>query len=340
MCTNALVLVLFGRRDSFITHRAFCDALAQESARQLPTGLNPLGGPHLYGPPTNTGLGLSQVGHHLSPLQADHHLPSDLLRLGGAAVSSQFDHLLPPAPSSSAAFRPPYLHPSSSAFFVNSGGHGSSFHHDHGHNAPAGADGLKPFHGLLTPPNLPAATSGAAGLFNMSFFSNTTTGTSPAGPLLINDHLSGAETSTTLFSGAVMADHHLGAGLYTSEPLPQMSATALLQKAAQMGATTSMRSSLGGSNVGAAAAVSKQDHLQDLMNSLANGGSSHVFMGGSDGMTTRDFLGVGGGMVRASINGGGTAMADHHIGLDMSSLDSDMKSKAGGLRPFGGASLH
>ncbi|XWS20142.1 hypothetical protein CRYUN_Cryun31cG0075200 [Craigia yunnanensis] len=39
---------LFSRRDSFITHRAFCDALAEESARAI-TGANPLLSPHQPG---------------------------------------------------------------------------------------------------------------------------------------------------------------------------------------------------------------------------------------------------------------------------------------------------
>nr|XP_027085366.1 protein indeterminate-domain 7-like isoform X1 [Coffea arabica] len=34
---------LFSRRDSFITHRAFCDALAEESARAITTNNHPLG---------------------------------------------------------------------------------------------------------------------------------------------------------------------------------------------------------------------------------------------------------------------------------------------------------
>ncbi|ONK54863.1 uncharacterized protein A4U43_UnF10360, partial [Asparagus officinalis] len=52
---------LFSRRDSFITHRAFCDALAQESAR-LPTNLNTIG---LFSNTNNINLGFSQVnpGH-------------------------------------------------------------------------------------------------------------------------------------------------------------------------------------------------------------------------------------------------------------------------------------
>ncbi|XP_057978472.1 protein indeterminate-domain 7 isoform X2 [Malania oleifera] len=57
---------LFSRRDSFITHRAFCDALAEESARAInnttaTTAANPLlltshSHPHLQQPPTSPSL--------------------------------------------------------------------------------------------------------------------------------------------------------------------------------------------------------------------------------------------------------------------------------------------
>ncbi|URE05914.1 C2H2 zinc finger protein [Musa troglodytarum] len=52
---------LFSRRDSFITHRAFCDALAEESARAI--AANPLANHHpiLFPPPAAT--------HEPSPLQ-------------------------------------------------------------------------------------------------------------------------------------------------------------------------------------------------------------------------------------------------------------------------------
>jgi transposase-like protein len=174
---------LFSRRDSFITHRAFCDALAQESARLPPTSLSSLTG-HLYGA-TNAGnmaLSLSQVGSHLNSTLQDghhhhHHHPSpELLRLGAAAggggsIAARLDHLLSPT-SGASAFRPaPQAPPSSAAFFLNAAG--QDFGDDAG-NGPHSFMQGKAFHGLMQLPDLQGNGAGgpggsAPGLFNLGF---------------------------------------------------------------------------------------------------------------------------------------------------------------------------
>ncbi|PKU82373.1 protein indeterminate-domain 7 [Dendrobium catenatum] len=58
---------LFSRRDSFITHRAFCDALAEESARNM-SAMNPLTNPLLFHPPPPPSFDPSSI-----PLQT--HFP-------------------------------------------------------------------------------------------------------------------------------------------------------------------------------------------------------------------------------------------------------------------------
>lgn len=237
------------RRDSFITHRAFCDALAQESARH-PTGLNTLGG-HLYSS-TNMGLGLSQVGTQMSPPPS-----TDLLRLSGA-TGTQFDHLLSQASNpATSSIRPPPSQSSSNLFLPTDQDNQS--HLGLMHNS-------KPFHGLMQLPGLQGDTSSsnaAAGLFNLGFFGNTSVNTSTSSNsnnahlmassgLFLQDQFGSPkighhESGTALFPGNIMVSNmssispalNYGSSIANEPMFPQMSATALLQKAAQMGATTS-----------------------------------------------------------------------------------------------------
>ncbi|KAL2906932.1 Protein indeterminate-domain 5 chloroplastic [Bienertia sinuspersici] len=235
-------------RDSFITHRAFCDALAQESARH-PSNLTSLGS-HLFGPSAgnnngnnNMGLGVGlphhQVAnHHLQPPSLSDQMTSDILRLGGGARGQNPPNQQHFYMSDQSGGPPPH-------HFSNSGNNHNQdpTHQNNAGGGGGGGGGI--FSNKLFPEQLPVP--------DLGFYSNNNENTN-------NNSNNSINPSNTTGSGG---DHNgmfspTGGGnslfgvpqsggltsLYTSGPALQgssshMSATALLQKAAQMGSTTS-----------------------------------------------------------------------------------------------------
>ncbi|TYH84111.1 hypothetical protein ES332_D02G176600v1 [Gossypium tomentosum] len=313
---------LFSRRDSFITHRAFCDALAQESARH-PTNLSTMGSHHLFGGNHHMSLGLSHVGSQIPPLQDQNQVQpsSNLLRLGSTSGAVKFDHLISPSNPSSLQNMP------SSMFFMAEAAN-QGFHQDHQSHHGHGLYPNKPLHGLMQLPDLQGSTNNSptsSNFFNLGFFSNTSATSSIStseigggqGPALFPSNM-GDEVGSGMSSLCTTSMQHENIS-------PHMSATALLQKAAQIGSTTSnnttstllrgLGSSLSGgtksdrpvfspnfgSNFeGGNGSETLRSHMEDdsnlqgLMNSLAANGNSSIFDGGPSHGQDNNFGGFNG----------------------------------------------
>ncbi|XP_071722790.1 protein indeterminate-domain 4, chloroplastic-like [Rutidosis leptorrhynchoides] len=304
---------LFSRRDSFITHRAFCDALAQESVRN-PTSIHTIGGSHHLFGNNHMSLGLSQIGSNIS----HDHPSTHLLRLGGGAP--KFEHLnLPPSNPSNGFF----MHDPNQAFqdhqsFANNKSSSSSLH------------GLMQLHELQSGGTNLNNPNSSSNLFNLGFFSNNNSNPNSesannSGLLSPNHQFSntnggGGSQGTTIFSSEMSDSGFYNASMQHESMSPHMSATALLQKAAQMGSTTSSNNTSSSLLRGLAGSSSSRGkspplmssnfgsqfggengnntNLQGLMNSLANG------FGGGNGQDNS--------LMMSSFNGGGINSIDHH----------------------------
>ncbi|KAG5383661.1 hypothetical protein IGI04_035131 [Brassica rapa subsp. trilocularis] len=279
---------IFSRRDSYITHRAFCDALIQETARNptlsftsMAAASSGAGSGGLYGR-LDGGRTLSH--HHLSG-----HPNSGFSPLAGynlnIASSENSRHFVPQTSN------PNLLIQSSQGMLTVPNNNDQSFMNHHGLNQ------FDPVN------NINSKSSTNNSFFNLGFF---------------QENIKNSETSLpSLYSSDVLVNH-------PEESLnvcSNVSATALLQKATQMGSITSndpsalfrglASSSSNDFGEGQIMGNDNNGNLQGLMNSLvavnggAGGSGGNIFdvhfgnngnMSGSDKLTL-DFLGVG-GMVR------------------------------------------
>ncbi|XP_027771890.1 protein indeterminate-domain 5, chloroplastic-like isoform X3 [Solanum pennellii] len=309
---------LFSRRDSFITHRAFCDALVQENARNIlsPNSLmNTLGmnnNQYLYGSSSNINLGtFSKLGNNnitktttttttTSGVQFDHHHDNNLIGSSTTTTTT-----------------------TNNPFFLQ------ETNQDH-YNA--NNNNIKPLmvHGLMQLPNLDQNndhnnnSSSSTTMFNLNFFQNnlsTNSGISGDHHHHHRHHDNNSNISCSIPS--LYGVQVLESSNTTFSSGPIMSATALLQKAAQMGssstsnisATASLFKAFGSNTSGSSSSGTKSDHQAFNFGSdiTVDGGIINAYGGGShEGYNTttklnfeqnqgppqkkqltRDFLGVG-----------------------------------------------
>ncbi|KAL6838771.1 hypothetical protein ACP4OV_031485 [Aristida adscensionis] len=246
---------LFSRRDSFITHRAFCDALAEESARAVTAAAGQHPGMLFSHAGGGGGGGGMQVPAVLDPSHA----------LGGHGMSMQ-ELCLKREQQQQQQFAPSWL--AAQPPQVEMGGVGvfGSARLDHEYMGSS---------------STPESTAQPAGL---SF------GFSPS------------------------------AGGAPSSSSAHMSATALLQKAAQMGATLSRPSGQGqmASTHSTSAAIANAAAATNTSSGAGGGlgfGASHSHLGADDRSRTDRDGGSGNGVVGAGAGGGNDGLTRDFLGL-------------------------
>ncbi|XP_030483978.2 zinc finger protein GAI-ASSOCIATED FACTOR 1 [Cannabis sativa] len=321
---------LFSRRDSFITHRAFCDALAEESARSQALEISSEAG--------NSNVKTAVASPPPPPLTPSVSVVSPALSIQSSELPDNGIGLSPPTPATTTVLT------TTSVTTCSSNNVSSS---------------STVFASVFAPSSVAQVPHPPRTLANSSF-SNLLAGRSHCSTTLPT--VSDMEPTSLSLSTSLYLSSNGGSSLYQTQdqaehrnfspsPLqpPAMSATALLQKAAQMGASASNSSLLCSFGLTTStSSASVKDSLGTQWNStqikpesgsstLAAGLGLGLQPGGNSGLTdlvmgpsltfasppmTRDLLGlsIGGG---SGVGGGGG------VGASSSGLSALLNSLGG-----------
>ncbi|XP_028794494.1 zinc finger protein GAI-ASSOCIATED FACTOR 1 isoform X2 [Neltuma alba] len=294
---------LFSRRDSFITHRAFCDALAEESARTRTLTIG-------EGSEGNSNGKVAMASPPQPPLTPSTSVVSPAMSIQ-SSVSENPIRLSPPSSNVTCLPAPTVTN-----------------------SAPSSSTSV--FASIFASSNpAPSQTSSSYSSMMSSMARSDCPTTTPTLSAIEPTSLS---LSTSLYlsnnDSSLFPDQH-DPRHYTAPPQPALSATALLQKAAQMGAAASNASLLRGLGLATATSLAQNDGTSTQWNSrvktenhsltddglvlgipsAGNTGFADLMMGSSSSPfggqpMTRDLLGlsIGGAGGGASSRGGLSAL--------------------------------
>ncbi|KAK4481464.1 hypothetical protein RD792_012363 [Penstemon davidsonii] len=314
---------LFSRRDSFITHRAFCDALGQETARSSQPPADQVAGSPPPPPPLTPSAGvLSPVLSIQSSAELPENHTAHLPQPSAAGALSTSAATTTPAAATTTTAATTAISSSSTTSSDHCRVFTSIF------NASTSAE---PSH---SPPQMAPYSSPLCSMAGLDQ------------PTLDPMSLSLSSSFYGASSLFPTTSH------YTSSAQPAISATALLQKAAQMGATSSNSSFLRGLGLALPSSSDPQDNASIMVsttsstplhwnnnvklenNSMASGLGLGLPSGGSSGYNelmmsqstlfgdkpaTFDFLGLGMGSGEASSGGFSVFLNSIDGALDMGS---------------------
>lgn len=274
------------RRDSFITHRAFCDALAEENNKVNQTimgSMGPMGSaqsPDLMGSGAQTSMGLSEFSNPLKSMPQEL-LPIPFKPMNMAAAAGMFSS------ASGNLFGSPRTMPSSSSglqLSSNSGPTGFGYGHQDSKNlGPAQMSATA----LLQKAAQMGATATNSPMMQKNFVSTTMAGPDP-GP------------GPGIRPGSGLHGYDGGGGFSMGEqqasPFNGGFAAQLMQKGTPQEVAAHLFDGGGGGSAVSDMAMyggmlMDQGMPAGFFKSVAEGGGGG---GGGDDMTTVDFMGVGG----------------------------------------------